>query len=382
MNLDPNAYKTPGQYIEALMDQRGWKQATMSIMLDIDKATLNRIIQAKRAVSANLALELSEVFEVPAENFLELQKSYDLAQARLIAMPDPARANRAHLFGSLPISDMIKRGWLAGIEDTKNIPQVETALAKFFKADSITEIETLPHAAKRTVVSEGATPAQLAWLYRVKEVASELLVSKYTPNALRQAIGSLKELLVSSAAIRKVPRVLAECGVRFVIVESLPGAKIDGVCFWLDDNSPVIGMTLRYDRIDNFWFVLRHELEHVLLGHGKNAVILDAELEGERAGVGDSVTEEERLANQAAAEFCVPKKSLDSFIARKSPLFREKDIIGFSNVLKVHPGLVAGQLQRRINRYDLFRAHLVKVRDTIVPNAVVDGWGDIAPVGP
>jgi HTH-type transcriptional regulator / antitoxin HigA len=173
---------------------------------------------------------------------------------------------------------------------------------------------------------------------------------------------------------------LAECGIRFVIVESLPGAKIDGVCFWLDDHSPVIGMTMRLDRIDNFWFVLRHELEHVIQGHGRQTVMLDTELEGEKAGTGDSVAEEERIANAAAADFCVPAKLMRDFVARKAPFFAQQDVLGFAAILKVHPGLVAGQLRHITARYNLFSEHLVKIRSVVTPNAVIDGWGDVAPV--
>ena len=72
---------------------------------------------------------------------------------------------------------------------------------------------------------------------------------------------------------------------------------------------------------------------------------------------------------------------MDRFIARKSPFFAERDILGFSSTLGVHPGLVAGQLQHRIGRYDLYRKHLVKIRSAIAPSAIVDGWGDVAPVG-
>jgi HTH-type transcriptional regulator/antitoxin HigA len=71
---------------------------------------------------------------------------------------------------------------------------------------------------------------------------------------------------------------------------------------------------------------------------------------------------------------------LDAFLARKAPFFSERDLIGFSRILKVHPGIVAGQLQRRTKRYDRFRDHLVKVREIIAPTAIKDGWGDIAPV--
>jgi HTH-type transcriptional regulator / antitoxin HigA len=109
--------------------------------------------------------------------------------------------------------------------------------------------------------------------------------------------------------------------------------------------------------------------------------MLDAELEGERAGTGPSVPEEERIANEAAAEFCVPKKMMDAFIARKAPFFSERDLIGFARTIKVHPGIVAGQLHYRTGRFDRFRNHLVKVRTIVAPNAITDGWGDVVPVG-
>lgn len=158
------------------------------------------------------------------------------------------------------------------------------------------------------------------------------------------------------------------------------GYKIDGVAFWLDDKSPVIGMSIRFDRIDNFWFVLRHELEHVIQKHGQSAVMLDANLEGDRAGTGTDIPEEERVANAAAAEFCVPQAQLKKFVQVKSPIFAERDIRGFAATYKIHPGLVAGQLQHKTKRYDLFRNHLVKIRSVVVPNAMVDGWGDVAPI--
>ena len=179
-----------------------------------------------------------------------------------------------------------------------------------------------------------------------------------------------------------MPRILAENGIRYALVESLPGARIDGACFWLDETSPVIAMSMRFDRIDNFWFVLRHELEHVLREHGLSAIMLDTDIgPGNESDSDRAVAEEERIANEAAADFCVPRQSLDRFIARKDPFFAERDVLGFSRTLGVHPGLVAGQLQHHTGKYNLFRKHLVKMRATVAPSAVVDGWGDVAPVG-
>jgi len=374
-------FKTPGQLIQALLDSRGWTQRVLAIVLKIDETGLNKVIAGKRAVDADLALGLSQIFGEPAERFLQLQKDYDLAMARIISRPDPRLATRASLFGELPVSEMIKRGWLKGVDDIRNVIGVELALCKFFGVGSVDEIETLPHAAKKTNVFSPATPAQLAWLYRVKQIAAKSMAAKYSLAALESAVREMRTLLESPASARKVPRLLALAGIRYVIVESLPGAKIDGVCFWLDDKSPVVGMSLRHDRIDNFWFVLRHECEHVMQGHGRAAVMLDAELENERAGTGDGIPEEERIANEAAAQFCVPAAKLTKFISLKYPFFAERDILGFAKTINVHPGIVAGQLQHKTSRYDLFRNHLVKIRSFVTPNAMVDGWGDVAPVG-
>ena len=175
-----------------------------------------------------------------------------------------------------------------------------------------------------------------------------------------------------------MPRLLAEAGIRFVVVEALPGSKIDGACLWLSPAAPVIAMSFRFDRIDNFWFVLRHELEHVLQRHGLTKPILDVDMDGR---TDEDVVEEERVANAAAAAFAVPPNKLNDFIARKAPFFADRDVLGFAATLGVHPGLVAGQLQHRTQRFTHFRNHLVKIRSIVAPGAMVDGWGDIAPVG-
>lgn len=380
MDMDTSSFKTPGQLLKALLEARGWSGRTLAIILGADESGINRIVADKRAITPEMSIALGEIFDVDAEKFLMLQQAFELAKARISTQPDPGRATRAQLFGGLPIAEMIKRGWL-NVDDMREVQKVEVALTHFFGVNSTAEIEILPHAAKKTDVTADVTPVQLAWLYRVKQIASEMIVPRYTPSAVRDAIPKLSALLAAREEARKVPRILSECGIRFVIVETLAAAKIDGVCFWLNAESPVIGMSLRHDRIDNFWFVLRHELEHVLRLHGQTTAMLDAELEGDRAGNGPSVADEERLANEAAADFCVPKRDMDGFIARKSPFFAERDVLGFARTLNVHPGLIAGQLQHRTEKYDRFRSHLVKIRAAVAPGAIVDGWGDIAPVG-
>lgn len=378
--MNENDFATPAQMIEFRLRERGWSRRALAMVLGLSEQTVSAFMTGRKKINNELALQLQAALSLNAADLLKLQASYELKKAQLAFRPDPALTVRAKVFGDIPIGDMIARGWLKGIDDLWD-SRLNEALCRFFGVSDIDQIEVLPHAAKRTDVMGETTPAQIAWLYRVKQIAQETLVAKYSPSAVVTATNELKPLLNSAEAARKVPRILAQAGIRYAIVESLPHTKIDGVCFWLNDKAPVIGMTMRFDRIDNFWFVLRHELEHVIRRHGQSAAMLDVALEGERAGTGDDVPEEERVANAAAAEFCVPQNQLKRFIQVKSPIFAERDIRGFAATYKIHPGIVAGQLQHRTNRFDLFRNHLVKIRSVVAPNAMVDGWGDVAPIG-
>lgn len=373
INLDN--YKTPSQLVQVLLNEKGWTKRVLATVLGINETGLNHRLSDKRPITADFAVLLEEVFNVRAEYFLELQKRLDLGKARLIMRPDPKRSSRAHLFNELPISEMTKRGWLE-IDNSRDMSEIESALTAFFGERNFEDIELLPHAAKKTDFNNEVTPVQIVWLYRVKQIASEMLVHDFSKAKIKTAITKLKNLLVAPEEARHVPKILAECGIRFVIVESLKSAKIDGVCLWLNENSPVIGMTLRFDRMDNFWFVLRHELEHVLQDHGKVLPKLDIDLNASIL-----IDSEEKIANDAASDFCASKVRIDSFVARKAPLFPERDFLGLSKILGVHPSLVAGQIQHKTGRYDLFRGHIAPIRNHVIQSSIVDGFGNILKLG-
>jgi HTH-type transcriptional regulator/antitoxin HigA len=361
----------PGHFIREELEARSWTQRDLAYILGVPEQSVNVIILGKRGISSEMAKAFGDAFEVSPEFFVNLQKAYDLSRAR---EPDPSVKRRARLQSSYPVREMIKRGWL---EDT-DAAMLEVQMARFFGASSCDEIPYLAHAGKKTHYDE-LPPAQLAWLFRVRQIAKSVTVPAYSEKSLRDALDRMRYLTLDAEEARHVPRIMADCGVRYILVESLPGAKIDGACFWLDKTSPVIGLSLRFDRIDNFWFVLRHEIEHVLSKHGRANEIIDAELEGERAGTGPNVSEEERIANAAAADFCVPAAEMESFIARKSPFFAERDILGFARRVQVHPALVVGQLQNHLQRWDFLRRYLVKIRPFATAGALVDGWGAVFP---
>lgn len=364
---------SPGSIIREELEARNWSQRDLAFVLGSPEQAINMIVAGKRGISPDMAKSMGDAFDVPAEFFMNLQRAYDLS---LAADPDPGVARRARLQEQFPLREMIKRGWFVD-GDTSLL---ETQVTRFFRVASPDQIPRLRHAAKKSRY-DVTPPAQLAWLFRVKQIAENLLVAPYSEPALRNALQTLSRSLLAPEEARHVPKILAECGVRFVIVEALPNCNIAGVCFWLDNSSPVIGMTMQRDYIDSFWFVIRHEIEHVLQRHGQGeeGECIDDDqtmgLEGE-----ENINAEERIANAAAANFLVPQHLLKDFIARIQPYFSEQRILLFAQKLNIHPGLVVGQLQRQLNRYDFLKRHQAKIRQFIVGAAATDGWGDTYPV--
>jgi HTH-type transcriptional regulator / antitoxin HigA len=357
--------KHPGHYIKEEMEARGWSQRDLAFILGTSEQAINPILNSKRGISPEMAKALGEAFDVPAEFFANLQQAYDLAQART---PDASVGVRRNMQSVYPVREMIKRGWLEQAD--ANMLQVQ--LTRFFEKETPEEI--FAHAAKRT--GEEISPAQCAWLYRVRQIARSISVPDYSEKKLRSAIANdFPSLLFAPDEVRQVPRILTECGVKYVVVEKLPNVKIDGVCFWLD-GSPVIGMSLQHDRIDNFWFVLRHECEHVLEKHGQEKEMIDIDLDATAI----SISEEERIANEAASNFCTPSEKLDAWLRRKNPYYYERDVLAFSRIVERHPGIVVGQIRRKLNRYDYLTRYLVKIRHFVLPVSMADGWGQTVPV--
>ncbi len=363
----------PGAFIKDEIEARGWLQRDLAYILGVKEQAINPILSGKRGVSPDMAQALSKAFDISAEYFLNLQKAYELSTAKAA---DPSIERRAFLQSTYPIREMIKRNWL---EETADISLLEAQVMRFFGTNSLDQVPCLDHNSKKSDYSE-TTPLQLAWLFRVKQIATELVVPAYSESKLKVAISEMVRLMVDPEEVRHIPRILNECGVRFVIVETLPKANIDGVCFWPNAKSPVVGMTCRHDRIDNFWFVLRHELEHLLNKDGQKEGLsfkmVDMDLDLQH----DDLPKEELRANQEAAEFCADQSALQSFIDRKYPYMSERDTLGLARRIQRHPGIVVGQLQRKMGKYDWMTKHKVKIRQFLLGGVAVDGWGTPAPV--
>lgn len=370
----------PGEFIRDELEARGWAQRDLAYILGVKEQAINPIMSGKRGISPDMAQSLSKAFGISAEYFLNLQKAYELSVAR---EADPAIERRAKLQSVFPIREMVKREWF---EDTQDISLLEAQVMRFFRTNALDQVPCLAHNAKKGGDYSETTPLEWAWLFRVMQIAEEIVVPAYSEKKLLSALAEMERFLVDPEEIRNVPRVLSQAGVRFVVVETLPKANIDGVCFWLDQKLPVIGMTCRHDRIDNFWFVLRHEIEHLLRKDGQRDQLSNDRVDVDLDPEADNLPEEEMRANRAASQFCADQDALESFVIRKYPYMAEKDTLGLARRLQRHPGIVVGQLQYKmaaqykVNKYNWLAKHKVKIRQFLKGAATMDGWGDPVPM--
>lgn len=378
-------HEPPGFFIKKELDARGWSQADLAFVLDMQPQQLNSILSGKHSITTQLAVALEDALGMPAEFFSSLQTQYDLANA---SPGNPEIQKRAMWQAKYPLREMIARGW---VEDAE-ADLIDAQMMRFLEVKRLSDVphlgataQSVAHEAKKTSVESSykeATPEQLAWLHRVRHLARSMHVEAYAKERLLIVTNRLAALRTSPDDAVTACDMLASAGVRLVVVETLPGAKIDGVCTWLSDEKPVIGLSNRHDRLDNFWFVLRHEIEHVLRGHGQQAAIFD----DDTTLTPDAVEIEEKQANDAAADFCVPRSQMASFIARKGNFVSEADIVGFSKRLAVHPAIVVGQYQFATKKWSFLRKYLSSaacgvrkhLTSALAGKNMIDGWGNVA----
>ena len=382
MNNTPMRYvEHPGSFIQEELTERGWDQADLAYILGMTPQQLNPIINGKQSVTPAMAVALGDAFGVSPEFFANLQKLYDLDHAK---QPDPGVKARATWQSVFPIREMIKRGWIEDDEQGGDPALLDLQMLRFFDKNRIEDVPFVgtgnitSHAAKKQIYGE-PTPVQYAWVHRVKKISEMMKAPQFSKKSLIEALPKIRRHMQDRDDLVHIPRILLECGVRFVLVEALPASKIDGVCLWNDDQ-PVIGMTNRLNRMDNFCFVLRHECEHIIREDGKEAT--NAPVDEFDYDLDDlTIPPEEIVANAAAAEFLIPRKQVDSFIARKSPFISEADVIAFAARMEINPAIVIGQIQHKSKNYAWLRKYQTSIREYLLEWDFVDGWGNKAPTG-
>jgi len=189
--------------------------------------------------------------------------------------------------------------------------------------------------------------ALLAWQCRIIDLAKKKgkeVVSKYKQKAItNEWLNELAHISIEKDGPQKAIDYLHGSGVRLVVEPHLPQTHLDGAAILLSDGSPIIGMTLRFDRLDNFWFVLLHELIHIMkhLKKGNIESIFD-DLDVEAGDI-------EQEADEQAGEILVPEEKWHTTLARY--LRSEDSIKDFAQELHIHPAIVAGKIRKEANNY-------------------------------
>jgi HTH-type transcriptional regulator/antitoxin HigA len=374
-NKMPAEVFPPGDFIREELEERGWTQEDLAEILGRSLRMVNEIIMGKRGITPDTANALGAAFGTSPQLWMNLESTYRLSLVRNRDTNTVER--RAQLYSMGPINEMIKRQWL---EPSQNITVLEERFKEFVCVDNL---ETAPtfyaHAARKSTPYHTETPAQTAWLFRARQLAGAISASRYSANQYDALIEDLRELASSPEESRHVASLLADAGIRLVVIEPLKGSRIDGVCFWPSKEEPVVAISMRYNRIDYFWHTLMHELAHVKnqdgLANMNAAIDVDA---------GDSTLEKpshEEEADIIAAEALVPRNQLQDFIDRVGPIYSPRAIRGFAATIGVHSGIVVGQLQHRNEiAYSQFRQYLVPVRNFVTGAALTDGWGHYTPL--
>jgi HTH-type transcriptional regulator/antitoxin HigA len=187
------------------------------------------------------------------------------------------------------------------------------------------------------------------WLSRVRETAKIFALINRPPKFKGITLKDMAELTKLSKApnnILVLQEKLFDYGVILIYEKSLPGMKVDGSAFRLSSGSPVIALSLRYSRLDYFWFTLMHELAHVALHYEMLSEPIIDDLEE------SSDNEIEVEADRAASNSLIRRSDWRNCNA----LYNQTDdeVVVFAEKIGVHPSIIAGRIQKELGRYSLF----------------------------
>jgi HTH-type transcriptional regulator/antitoxin HigA len=334
--LIPARVSSPGRIVARELEARGWTQKELAEIMGRPYQTINEIIQGYKQITPETAIELAQALGTSAEFWTNLEAKYRLyiAQKEANGPSDTSDiSRRSRLYTFAPITEMIKRGW---IQKADSIDGLERQVCNFFDINQIGESPKLAVNCRQSEIRDPEIQAQLAWMKRVETVTREQRLPTFDRAKLVAAIPEILSLSAQLENVALVPDKLLSLGVHFAIVPHLNKTYLDGAAFYIEDK-PVVALTLRYKRIDNFWFTLMHELGHIFAGHQGSYLDNLDDLE---------VNQEETEANHLAADWLFNPRKLSSFVKNTAPYFSAAEIKKFAVAQNRHPGILVGRLQR------------------------------------
>ncbi len=338
----PIDFPDPIEAIKFRMDQSGLNQRDLIPFIG-NRAKVSRVLSGKAPITLKMIRALNQHLGIPAEVLLK-EPGATLPQ------------NMSNVdWSKFPIKAMAKLGWLDPANDLED--RAEEIMREQIKQAGGTEVipAALFRKAKGGRQNAKTDPYALrAWCYRVLAVArKKKLPKQYAKGTINQAfLKKIATLSMLADGPKLAQEFLENNGIHLVCLQHLPKTYLDGVALHLPDGSPVIGLTLRYDRLDNFWFSLLHELAHIGRKHLKDkddVFIDDLTLRGSDPEKENRV---EREADEWAEEALVPKKHWQKHPIRSNPT--QESLFDLAAKLNVHPAVIAGRVRFESGNYHLF----------------------------
>jgi len=325
----PNAIEA----IKFVMEQRNLEPKDLIPFIG-SKSRVSEVLSGKRSLSIEMIRSLESGLGIPSKVLLKKTEPVD-----------------DQFYGSWNIKvfdEMKKRGYFDGLNESMS--DKSSLLKEFF--ESINRKSTvqalLRQASYRTRTTDHNALA--AWSGFVIKKADKLSPSTKNNKAVdAEFMRELAKLSADSRGPLKAVDVLLEAGIKLVIEPAFPKTYIDGATIFTED-SPIIGLTLRQDRLDNFWFTLMHEVAHIVLhsDNDKIDVFYDEIYESENGIISD----QEQEADALAAESLIPAKSWEISPAHLVPSEITFNLL--ADTLGIHPCIVAGKYRNQTKEWRLF----------------------------
>ena len=335
-------YPDPISAIEFRMDQAELTPRDLIPFIG-SRSKVSEVLSGKRAITMPMARALHQHLGIPADVLLRPSGA---------AVSDAAESIEWSRF---PLRAMVNAGWIPDVQRIKDhAEELVASLTRRAGVSAPTPAMLYRKNDDRRVNAKADDYALQAWCWQVMAQARERTpASSYaqgtiTPDFLR----TVAQLSVFEDGPNRARDLLFQHGIRFEVVPHLPKTYLDGAALLLDDGEPVIGLTLRYDRIDNFWFTLLHEMAHVGLhleeGGEDTAFVDDLSLRDVNKGRGD-VREEQ--ADEMAEEALIPWEVWEDSPVQQEPT--PMRVMSLAHSLGVHPAIIAGRVRHEHGNYRL-----------------------------
>lgn len=323
----------PIDAIKFRMEQAGLRPKDLAPLIG-SPSKVSEVLRGKRPLSLRMIRALHSGLGIPAEVLL--------SEPGATIPADPSDL----VWERFPISEMLKRGWLTGgrqvLADAREHAE---ELVKGFFAPLMSEgfsLALLRHHVRRG--SKMDQYALLAWCCKALLVAQDQQLPPYEPGTIDQAfMSALVGLSYFDDGPRLAQEFLHKNGIHLIVLRHLPRTYLDGAAMLRASGAPVIVLTLRYDRLDNFWFSLCHEMGHTALhlaAGAHNCFVDDLQQKG------DDV---EDATDAFAMDSLIPPAVWRD--ARAQETGNASDVRALAASLRIHPAIVAGRIRRERGNY-------------------------------